>query len=65
LPHDVHLENDVEYVDGKIKAGVYKCIYEEGDLCFIEVGEYIVGIHRSLINTSREVKRVVENVDSD
>jgi hypothetical protein len=65
LPHDVHLENDVEYVDGKIKAGLYKCLYEEDDFCFVEVGGYVVGIHRSLINTSKRVKKVVENVGSD
>jgi hypothetical protein len=62
LPHEIHLEKDVEYVDGKIKAGEYKCLYEEGDFCFVEVGGYIIGLHRSLINTSKRFKRVVEDV---
>ncbi len=59
------LTKDIEYTDGKIKKGEYEILYEEGDLYRIKYGDYVVGIHKSLLNISDTQEKGEVNVGNN
>jgi len=60
----IKIEKDIKTVDGIIMAGEYECLYDEGDFHYIRVGDYVVGIHNSFLNTTEKTKVVEGNVSS-